>query len=131
VALVTFTVGEVPGLIAFDEVVLPAWREIVPLVERLGGYGPAHLTLVARRAPEPTEEIIDGAFIAREQQPQPPKGTIFEKLLEGDTLIGRWVSVEEPTHDVLSSMRREFERAAGRSALEAEEPTTAKPEGAG
>jgi hypothetical protein len=103
-ASATFSVSEVPGLNAFDEVVLPAWREIVPLVERLGGYGPAHLTLVARRAPEPTEDMIDGAFVAREQQPQPPKGNIFAKLPDGDTVIGRWVSVEEPTHDVLASM---------------------------
>jgi hypothetical protein len=131
VASATFSVSEVPGLNAFDEVVLPAWREIVPLVERLGGYGPAHLTLVARRAPEPTEDMIDGAFVAREQQPQPPKGNIFAKLPDGDTVIGRWVSVEEPTHDVLASMQREFERAAGRAALEAENPTTAQPESAG
>jgi len=85
------------------------------------------LALVVRTASQPTDELIDGAAVAPEQQPQPPKGTLFGKLPAGDTVIGRWVSVEEPSRDVLASMQREFERAAGRSSFEPEEPPTAHP----
>jgi schlafen family protein len=130
VASAAFSVGEVPaGSIAFDEFVAPACRAVVPLVARLGGYGPAHLTLVARRAPKPTDGMIDGRFVAAEQQPQPPSG-FFGKLPEGNgTVIGRWVSVDEPSGDVLASIRRELERAAGRASFEPEAPAAAQPSG--
>ena len=99
VASATFSSEVVPGVIAFDEVVRPASREVAPLVERLGGYGPAHLTLRGgARAPPHTDGMIDGRFVAPEQQPQPPPpGSIFGRLPhDDDTVIGRWVGVGDP-----------------------------------
>ena len=124
-ASATFSVDEVPGVIAFDEVVRPGWRELAPLVERLGGYGPAHVTLMVRTAPPHGDGKIDGKFVAPEVRPQPPpQGTVFGRLPQGDdTVIARWVSVEQPSDGVLASMQREFERAAGRPSFEPEEPT--------
>jgi hypothetical protein len=124
-ASATFSVNEVPGVIAFDEVVRPGWRELAPLVERLGGYGPAHLTLMVRTAPPHGDGKIDGKFVAPEVRPQPPpQGSVFGRLRQGDdTVIARWVSVEQPSDGVLASMQREFERAAGRPSFEPEEST--------
>ena len=122
-ASVTYSLDAVPGVgQVVDEFVRPGWREIVPLVERLGGYGPAHLTLAVRRAPEPTDGFIDGKFLAEGYRPQPPKpASLFAKLPVGDgTYIERWTQVAPPSNDVLGSLQRELERAGGRLSYEPE-----------
>jgi hypothetical protein len=113
------------GISAFDVVVMPAWKAVAPLAGRLGGYGPAHLALVVRVAPDRVEhELIDGVFVAPEAQPEPPSAAaeLFGKLRHGShTLIARTVSVEEePSSDVLGSMQRELQRAAGIASFESE-----------
>jgi hypothetical protein len=122
VASATFNARTITNVSVIEQVVLPGWREVVPLVERLGGYGPAHLTLLVKRASEPKENV-GGAFVAVESQPQPPPpGTLFAQLPEGEpTRVARWVGVEQSSPAVLGSMHRELQRAAGIGSLEPED----------
>jgi hypothetical protein len=125
-ASATFSVNAIPAPTPVLDVFLtPAYRAVAPLVKRLGGYGPAHLALIACRAPEHGNGMIDGRFVAPEARPQPPTVPLFRKLpVKDGTVIGRWTGVESPSDDVLASMDRELDRAAGRRAFEPEATET-------
>lgn len=106
-------------LSGFDHVVLPGWREAVPLVERLGGYGPAMLTL-AIHATQDEKLPVPRQAMKTPPPPPPPKGTLYSKLRE-ETWARRWVSVGEPaSSDVLGSLQREIQRSAGIIVAESE-----------
>lgn len=77
----------------FEELVRIAWREVALLVERLGGYGPAHMT-VAIASVQPSGQVLYGS-------------------LPVETRMDRHVGVGEPSEEVIASLRREAGRAAG------------------
>lgn len=118
VAAVALSPEAVGDLTDLGEVLTPAWKVIVPLAERLGGYGPAHLAAGVYAAPDLPRSmplVRDGVAIQR--PPPPPKGTLFAALPER-TLMGRCVSIGAAASDVLSSMDRELRRAGGRETWE-------------
>jgi hypothetical protein len=86
------------------------WRETAALVERLGGYGPAHLAVVVHVA-QPAEPKVIGQSVSQ-PPPPPPTGTFYTQLPE-TTLIERAVSVGPPDEDTLAGIGRELNRAAG------------------
>lgn len=106
----------------FDQVVLPGWNEIVPLVERLGGYGPARLTVGMYAAPDHPENMphVASPGTAIQPPPPPPKHSVYAKLAQ-HTRMRRWTSVGEPTTDMLGSLQREFQRASGQESWEPED----------
>jgi hypothetical protein len=89
------------------------WREVVPLVERLGGYGPAHLSLLYVVTQPRTD--ID---VPRDAQPLPMGDRLLSRL-PGETWIRRQLSVSPPAGDDIGSIQRELQRAAG---IESDEP---------
>jgi hypothetical protein len=122
-ASATLSASATEELDTFESLVRPGWRALGPLMKLLGGYGPAHLTLVVRVAPERTRDLIDGVAVAWEAQPEPAAShSLFGRLTRGSTtMIERTVGVDdEPSEAVLSSMRRELSRAAGIPAFEIE-----------
>jgi hypothetical protein len=127
-ACATFSRDAIPAPLPADQTVFaPAYREVEALVQRLGGYGPAHLAVLACRAPDHTDGRIDGKFVAPEQRPQPPTG-LFAGLPQSDpTVIGRWVSIGGPRDETLASVTRELHRAAGRRSPEPDEETSDQP----
>jgi hypothetical protein len=105
----------------FEQVVLPGWREVVPLVQQLGGYGPARLTVAiyaARNRPSNQPYLKDG--VAMDPPPPPPKHTLFARLNE-HTVLRRWTNVTDPTTDMLGSLQRELQRASGQESWEPED----------
>jgi hypothetical protein len=115
----------VEELMEHGEIVRPAWEAVVPLVERLGGSGSAQLAVRVYAAPDLPASmplLRNGAVIQR--PPPPPRGTLFARMSE-HTLIGRWTAVADPDPDMLASVCRELQRAAGREALEPEPPAVA------
>jgi hypothetical protein len=110
----------------YGEIVKPAWEAVVPLVERLGGYGSAHLGVRVYAAPDlPRLMPLLRNDAAVDRPPPPPKGTLFARMPE-HTLIGRLTTVTDPDPDMLGSVCRELRRAAGREAWEPErEPPAA------
>ncbi|MDQ3740085.1 MAG: hypothetical protein M3320_09650 [Actinomycetota bacterium] len=121
-ASASFSVEAVRDLSAFDDVVMAGWRECVQLLERLGGYGPAHLTLgISVAQPEPPSKEDEH----RPPAPPPPdRGTLYAKLRE-ETWVRRRVSVAEPDSDTLGSIQREVQRAAR---IESSEPEDEPPQ---
>jgi hypothetical protein len=120
-ASATFNADAMQHVSAFDEVVWPGWGELVPLVDRLGGFGPAHLVVVAQRA---WSGMLGVATLDETRAPKdPPTDSLFARLPKDDgTVIGRWVNVEAPSSDVLAGIQREMQRAAGIESFEAENP---------
>lgn len=124
VAAAHFSPGALIGNAA-GETVQRAWREVIPLVERLGGYGPAQLSLVYAvtqppdRDDESDEEVPPRAL--------PPPGGIFERL-PATTWIRRRTIVGPAEGEGLGSIQRELQRAAGIESYEPE-PTTPASEG--
>lgn len=122
--------GAVAAAAAFDpeaaqtadagEVIAAGWRAIADLVPRLGGYGPAQLTAgVFAAAERPREMPHEWRGRQVPPPPAPPRGTLYAQLPE-TTWMGRWVGMGEPDPDILASLQRELERAAGRESLEPE-----------
>lgn len=101
-ACAAFSPESVLDLSPFDQIVGRGWREIAALVARLGGYGPAHLTIG-----------IDVPTRPASSRPDPPRGTFYARLPQGTTWIERAVSVDAPSDDVLASIERELRRAGG------------------
>lgn len=117
-ASATFSPEAVAHLSGPDEVVLPAWREVAALVPRLGGYGPAQLTLGVYASPvRPAGQPVVHGDAAGAPPPPPPEGTLYRRLQE-HTWIRRRVSVAEPTTDMLGSLQRELQRASGIESFE-------------
>lgn len=81
-------------------IAVPAWTQLEPLCQRLGGYGPATLAMQIYR-PEPPQV-----------NPQPMGGlrTIFPI---GETVIAQWVTLGADASEGLARMNREIERAGG------------------
>jgi len=79
----------------FDMVLLPAWRLAADLVAALGGYGDArmHLLVEVRAIAAHLGELYRG--------------------LPGSVELTRWAEVAEPTDDLIGSVQRELQRAAG------------------
>jgi hypothetical protein len=78
-AAATFSRGDGALLTGLDSVLLPGWQTIVPLAERLGGYGSAHLTfatIVTTRTPE--------LGLYRRDAPEPPPETLYARLPKKD-----------------------------------------------
>jgi hypothetical protein len=113
VASVALNPGAVEHMEPFDDLVRRGWSEIAALVERLGGYGPAHLAVVVFAA-QPDQPAVVGQ-VARQPPPPPPAGSLYARLPEETTRMGRTVSVAAPDDDTIASLRRELNRAAGLS----------------
>ena len=86
----------------FDMVLLPAWRLAADLVGALGGYGDARLHLA-----------IEVRAIAAHLGD-------FYRGLPGSVELTRWAEVDEPSGDLIGSVQRELQRAAGLWSLEGE-----------
>lgn len=126
--------GAVAAAAAFDpeaariadagDVIAAGWRAAADLVPRLGGYGPVQLRVgvfVAAELPREMPHKWRGQQVAA--PPAPPSGTLYAQLPE-TTWMGRWVGTGEPHPDILTSLQRELERAAGRDSLEPERDQT-------
>lgn len=126
-AAAAFTVEAVRDLAGMEKVVLPGWREVVPLVERLGGYGPAHLSVCVHATQEYESPLNLPPLPHRDapEMPLPPQGTIFRQLREERTWMGRHLAVEPPSTDTLGSLQRELQRAAGIESFEPENEPSA------
>jgi len=109
-ASATFNANAVVNLTSFEEIVRRGWREIATLVERLGGYGPAHLAVGIAATPASARTV--GEVLDDRPAAAPPRDTLYAALPEA-TWMGRTVSVGEPSDDVIDSLRRELHRAAG------------------
>jgi hypothetical protein len=92
-ALLTGSILKVGGL--FDMVLLPAWRLAADLVAFLGGYGDARMHLAV--------EVRSVAANLGE----------FYRGLPGSVELTRWAEVAVPTDDLIGSVQRELQRAAG------------------
>lgn len=107
------------GFSAPERVILPAWQQLDGLAQLLGGYGPAHLSVLVHAAQEKiagTPILIDDA--AGTAPPPPPDGTLYRGLPER-TKLGRSIMIGDPDQDVLVSLHRELQRAGG---IESYEP---------
>jgi hypothetical protein len=112
----------VEELTEYGEIVGPAWAAVVPLVQRLGGYGSAQLAVRVYAAPDlPRSMPLVRDGVAIERPPPPPRGTLFARMPEHKQ-IGRWTTVAAPEPDMLASVCRELGRAGGREAWEREPP---------
>lgn len=79
----------------FELVLLPAWRLAADLVAALGGYGDARMHLA-----------IEQRAIAHQLGD-------FYRGLPGLTEMTRWAEVADPSDDLIGSVQRELQRAAG------------------
>jgi len=79
----------------FDLILLPGWRLAADLVAALGGYGDARVCIG-----------VEVRAIAANL------GT-FYRGLPGQTEVTRWCGVAEPDGDLIGSVQRELQRAAG------------------
>lgn len=106
----------------FDQVVMPGWREVVPLVQQLGGYGPAQLTVGIYAAPDHPSNMphLVRADTASQPPPPPPKDSLYARLGE-HTRMRRWTDVAEPTTEMLGGLQRELQRASGQESWEPED----------
>jgi hypothetical protein len=95
------------GFVAMEQFVPPAWEAAAQLARRMGGYGPTHLVLSVKVNPPP--------FLT------PPEGSIYAAIPE-DLEIRRWTELAPLTPHQLSSLHREFQRAAGTVSFEPETP---------
>ena len=113
------TTGSFAG---FEQVVLPGWTEVVPLVQRLGGYGPAQLTVGIYAAPAPPPDALDGEDKDANEPPPPPppKHSLYARLSQ-HTRLRRWTTVAEPMTEMLGSLERELQRASGQESWEPED----------
>lgn len=92
-ALLTGSILKVGGL--FDLVMLPGWRLAADLVASLGGYGDARMHLLV-------QVRAIAAYLGD-----------FYRGLPGSVELTRWAEVAEPTDDLIGSVQRELQRAAG------------------
>jgi hypothetical protein len=127
-----FSESAVDMLSGFDQVVMPGWQQIVPLVQRLGGYGPAQLTVGLYAAQDRSNDPVTKLQVEHGMEPPPaptpPNHTLYAKLQrerERETWIRRWVNVDEPDAAMLGSIQREVQRAAGIESHEPEPPPEA------
>lgn len=81
-----------------DEIIKPAWIELVQLVERIGGYGPARLAIRVVGAGPPDEYTGGSSLLGR---------------LERNIDVTRPIELAPPTDDQLGSIHRELQRATG------------------
>ena len=86
-----------------EDIIGALWRVIVPLCQRLGGYGPSQLSVIV--------EVTRHRAGYRVRTP--PKDTLYARLPEEVTHMGRMVDLAEPSTEVLASIGREVRRAAG------------------
>jgi Putative DNA-binding domain len=95
--------GDVANGPSPEHIIGALWRVIVPLCQKLGGYGPSQLSViveVTRHRP---------GYRVR----TPPEDTLYARLPEEQTHMGRVVDLAEPNDEVLASITREVRRAAG------------------
>lgn len=89
-----------------DYGVWPAWKLAADLVERLGGYGGAHISLIVSVRNQ-SMPLADGRNL-------PPFGeeSLFGRLRR-ETPIDRDTEIAEPSSEEIGSVQRELLRAAG------------------
>jgi hypothetical protein len=87
-----------------------AWTAIVPLLSRLGGYGPAHLSV--RIA---TTKTTHGLVLGQVAYPlgRPPASDTFYSKLGEVTQMDRLVEVDGVDPAIETSLARELKRAGG------------------
>ncbi len=105
---------------AIEQLVLPGSELLAALVEQLGGYGPASLTVRVEVAVAPSDRdpSIDVTPEGVRPRPAPPPAfTLFADLPEL-TVIRRWVDLRSLTGDEIGSLHCELQRAAGRPSYE-------------
>lgn len=110
----------IDGFSAPERMMLVAWHQLDALAQSLGGYGPAHLSVLVHAAQEKiagTPILIDDA--AGTAPPPPPDGTLYHGLPER-TKLGRQVPIGAPDQDVVVSLHRELQRASGIESYEPE-----------
>lgn len=92
-AVLTGSILKVGSL--FDMVLLPGWRLAADLVAALGGYGDARMHLAI-------EVRASAAHLGD-----------FYRGLPSSVEVTRWANVAEPSEDLIGSVQRELQRAAG------------------
>ena len=93
----SFNAEELGYVSMFDELIAPAWTALVPLVARLGGFGPARLVIVIVGAGG-ADEYVGSGLLAQ---------------VEGSVLVQRDIDLEPPSTDQIGSIQREVQRSAG------------------
>lgn len=116
-ASASFSPAALIGLSAINHVVSPGWRVVATLVAQLGGYGPAHLSVLV----DVRQVDLRKHAPPQEQQPLPPRGSLFVRL-PVETWIRRHTAVNEPSPDEMNSVERELARASG---MHVDEPGSA------
>jgi hypothetical protein len=105
-----------PGMRNPEPLIEQFWAQAAEITQRLGGYGPAYLSVRVVVAKSGAEEVV-GQEVRIAGRP-PPNGTVYARL-PTLTTMGRLLDAAEPNQVVLESLGRELQRAAG---FRADEP---------
>jgi Putative DNA-binding domain len=100
-----------------EALIVRFWTQAAEITQRLGGYGPAFLSVRVVVAKSGKEEVV-GQEVRIAGRP-PPNGTVYARL-PALTTMGRLLDVAEPSELVIQSLGRELQRAGG---LRADEPS--------
>lgn len=106
----TLSDGDVSQSPAIEEMVGAAWEAIVPLLGRLGGYGPAHLTTMIATT-KSTQSLVRGQVAYAPGRPPRPD-TLYANL-DATTKMDRVVDSDAVDPEIVASLGREVRRAAG------------------
>jgi hypothetical protein len=104
-----------PDLGNAEVVIERCWKQAAEITDRLGGYGPACLSVRVVVAKSGEVEVVGQE--ARIAGRPPPRGSIYAGL-PTLTTMSRLLDVVEPDQSTIESIGRELQRAAGRRADE-------------
>jgi hypothetical protein len=118
VAVGVWSADEFPPDVANPERLLSTlWSQAARINTHLGGYGPAHLSVMVVVAKSGAEEVVGTeARVAG----RPPHRTSAYGQLPGVTRLDRALNAAEPDQAAIESMGRELQRAGG---VRADEPS--------
>lgn len=105
-----FSDDHLQGPILPEQLIANFWHQAATIGQLLGGYGPAYLHVLIRAAKSGAVEVRGN--VAQAAGRPPPKDTLYAKL-PALTEMGRLLDVPELDDEVVNSLRRELQRAAG------------------
>jgi hypothetical protein len=104
-----------PGFMDIEPTITKCWERAAEIVEQLGGYGSAYLTVHVEVAKSNKEELfLEGVRVAGRP---PPRAMIYAST-PGQFTMGRLLDRIEPDESVVNSLGRELLRAGGERADE-------------
>jgi hypothetical protein len=104
-----------PNFVDTESLLSRFWSQAAEFNTQVGGYGPAHLSVVVVVAKSGEEEVV--GTVTRIAG-RPPHGTYQYARLPALTRIDRALESIEPDQAVIESIGRELQRAAGERAHE-------------